>query len=177
MIALVIGGAKSGKSMFAQNLAKSLENKSGKLYYIATMKPYDLEDLKRIENHLNERVGYGFNTIEEHTNMSKVVKEGTKNSKYANLDYKVLKYDKDLDLSVLKILLHTGRHHQIRVQLASRGHSIYGDQKYGGRGHGKQITLWAYSLTILHPITKEKMEFKAIPQKIGSWKILEGIDI
>ena len=113
----------------------------------------------------------------ERNNMSKVVKEGTKNSKYANLDYEVLKYDKDLDLSVLKILLHTGRHHQIRVQLASRGHSIYGDQKYGGRGHGKQITLWAYSLTILHPITKEKMEFKAIPQKIGSWKILEGIDI
>lgn len=113
----------------------------------------------------------------ERNNMSKVVKEGTKNSKYANLDYEVLKYDKDLDLSVLKIFLHTGRHHQIRVQLASRGHSIYGDQKYGGRGHGKQITLWAYSLTILHPITKEKMEFKAIPQKIGSWKILEGIDI
>ena len=113
----------------------------------------------------------------ERNNMSKVVKEGTKNSKYANLDYEVLKYDKDLDLSVLKILLHTGRHHQIRVQLARRGHSIYGDQKYGGRGHGKQITLWAYSLTILHPITKEKMEFKAIPQKIGSWKILEGIDI
>ena len=113
----------------------------------------------------------------ERNNMSKVVKEGTKNSKYANLDYEVLKYDKDLDLSVLKILLHTGRHHQIRVQLASRGHSIYGDQKYGGRGHGKQITLWAYSLTILHPITKEEMEFKATPQKIGSWKILEGIDI
>ena len=79
MIALVIGGAKSGKSMFAQNLAKSLENKSGKLYYIATMKPYDLEDLKRIENHLNERGGYGFNTIEEHTNMSKVVKLIEKN--------------------------------------------------------------------------------------------------
>ena len=72
MIALVIGGAKSGKSMFAQNLAKSLENKSGKLYYIATMKPYDLEDLKRIENHLREREGYGFNTIEETLNMSKV---------------------------------------------------------------------------------------------------------
>lgn len=113
----------------------------------------------------------------EKNNMSKVVKKGTKNSKYANLDYEVLKYDKDLDLSVLKIFLHTGRHHQIRVQLASRGHSIYGDQKYGGRGHGKQITLWAYSLKILHPITKEEMEFKALPQKIGSWKILEGIDI
>ena len=74
----------------------------------------------------------------EKNNMSRVVKEGTKNSKYAKLEYEVLKYDKELNLSVLKILLHTGRHHQIRVQLSSRGHSIYGDQKYGGRGHGKQ---------------------------------------
>lgn len=113
----------------------------------------------------------------ERTNMSKVVKEGTKNSKYANLDYEVLKYDRELDLSVLKVLLHTGRHHQIRVQLSSRNHSIYGDQKYGGRGHGKQIALWAYMLKIVHPITKKEMVFKAIPEKVGSWKILEDVDV
>ena len=113
----------------------------------------------------------------EKTNTSKVVKEGTKNSKYAKLDYEVLKYDKELNLSVLKILLHTGRHHQIRVQLSSRGHSIYGDQKYGGRGHGKQIALWAYKLQISHPVSKEKMEFIDIPEKIGSWKIIENINI
>ncbi len=109
------------------------------------------------------------------SNMSRVVNENTKNSKYAKLEYKVLKYDKDLNLSVLEILLDTGRHHQIRVQLSSRNHSIYGDQKYGGRGHGKQIALWAYSLKIIHPITKKEMIFEAIPEKIGSWKILEGI--
>lgn len=113
----------------------------------------------------------------EKTNISKVVKEGTKNSKYAKLEYEVLKYDKELDLSVLKILLHTGRHHQIRVQLSSRGHSIYGDQKYGGRGHGKQITLWAYNLKILHPITKEEMSFNSVPEKIGSWKIIEELNL
>lgn len=113
----------------------------------------------------------------EKTNTSKVVKEGTKNSKYASLDYEVLKYDKELNLSVLKILLHTGRHHQIRVQLSSRGHSIYGDQKYGGRGHGKQIALWAYKLQISHPVSKEKIEFIDIPEKIGSWKIIENINI
>lgn len=113
---------------------------------------------------------------DERNNKSKVVPEGTKNSKLALLDYEVLKYDKDLDLSVLKIKLHTGRHHQIRVQLSSRNHSIYGDQKYGGRGHGKQITLWAYNLQIFHPITNEKMTFKVLPQKIGSWKILEDIE-
>lgn len=113
----------------------------------------------------------------EKNNMSRVVKEGTKNSKYAKLDYEVLKYDKEINLSVLKILLHTGRHHQIRVQLSSRNHSIYGDQKYGGRGHGKQIALWAYKLQIIHPITKEEMTFKAIPETIGSWKIIEDIEI
>ena len=109
------------------------------------------------------------------SNMSRVVNENTKNSKYAKLEYKVLKYDKDLNLSVLEILLDTGRHHQIRVQLSSRNHSIYGDQKYGGRGHGKQIALWAYSLKIVHPITKKEMTFESVPEKIGSWKILEGI--
>lgn len=113
----------------------------------------------------------------EKNNMSKVVKEGTKNSKYAKLDYEVLKYDEELNLSVLKILLHTGRHHQIRVQLSSRNHSIYGDQKYGGRGHGKQVTLWAYMLKIFHPVTKEEMIFKALPEKIGSWKIIEDIEV
>ena len=112
----------------------------------------------------------------EKNNMSKVVKEGTKNSKYAELEYEVLKYDKELNLSVLRILLHTGRHHQIRVQLSSRNHSIYGDQKYGGRGHGKQICLWAYKLTINHPISKEELTFKDIPEKDKSWKILDGIN-
>lgn len=109
----------------------------------------------------------------EKNNMSKVVKEGTKNSKKASLEYEVLKYNEEINLSVLKIHLHTGRHHQIRVQLSSRNHSIYGDQKYGGRGHGKQIALWAYQLTILHPITKQPMTFESIPEKTGTWKILD----
>ena len=113
----------------------------------------------------------------EKKNMSKVVKEGTKNSKFASLDYEVLKYNEEINLSVLKINLHTGRHHQIRVQLASRNHSIYGDQKYEGRGHGKQIALWAYSLKIIHPITKEEMVFKSVPEINGTWKILEGVII
>jgi len=112
----------------------------------------------------------------EKKNMSKVVPEGTKNSKYANLEYEVLKYNEEIDLSVVKVHLHTGRHHQIRVQFSSRNHSIYGDQKYGGRGHGKQIALWAYSLSFIHPVSKERMEFHVLPEKIGSWKILEDID-
>ncbi len=52
-------------------------------------------------------------------NTSKVVKEGTKNAKLAKLDYEAILYNEEINLSVLKIKLHTGRHHQIRVQLAN----------------------------------------------------------
>lgn len=110
-------------------------------------------------------------------NISRAVKEKTKNSKFAKLDYETLKYNNEINLSVLKVLLYTGRHHQIRVQLSSRGHSIYGDQKYGTRGRGKQIALWAYKLTIIHPITKKEMTFTSIPELNKTWKILEGINL
>lgn len=106
----------------------------------------------------------------EKTNTSKVVKEGTQNAKLAILDYEMLDYNEKSDLSVVKINLHTGRHHQIRVQFASRGHSLYGDQKYGVRGERKQIALWAYSLTFTHPTKKEKMTFKSIPENNKSMR-------
>ena len=48
MIILVVGGSKSGKSMLGQRLAKKLESKDSNLYYIATMKPYDKEDIKEL---------------------------------------------------------------------------------------------------------------------------------
>lgn len=113
----------------------------------------------------------------EKANLSKVVPEGTKNAKNASLEYEVLTYKEEIDLSAVRVKLHTGRHHQIRVQFSSRNHSIYGDQKYGGRGHGKQIALWAYRLTIFHPITKEEMCFQVLPEINGTWKILEGVEL
>ncbi len=110
----------------------------------------------------------------EKTNTSKVVKEGTKNSKEAVLDYEVVKYNEEINMSVVKVDLHTGRHHQIRVQFASRGHSLSGDQKYGTRGRGKQLALWAFSLSFLHPTTKEELTFECYPEITGSLKILEN---
>lgn len=110
---------------------------------------------------------------DERNNISKVVKKEKKNAKYAKLEYKVLKYNKIKDLSLLEINLHTGRHHQIRVQLSNMEHSIFGDQKYGTRGRGKQIALWAYELTIIHPTTKEKMTFTDMPEAVGTWSILK----
>lgn len=108
----------------------------------------------------------------EQKNTSKVVEKERKSAKLAKLDYEVIKYDEEIDLSVVKVNLYTGRHHQIRVQLSHAGHSIYGDQKYGTRGRGKQIALWAYSLKIIHPVTKEEMTFISLPEKI---RIMENI--
>ena len=111
----------------------------------------------------------------ERTNTSKVVSKDTKNSKEAILDYEVVKYNEETNLSLVKIKLHTGRHHQIRLQFSSRNHSLYGDQKYGTRGRGKQLCLWAYSLSFIHPVKKERMSFEDYPEHIGSWKILDEV--
>ena len=110
----------------------------------------------------------------ERKNTSKVVEAETKGAKLAKLDYEVLKYNEEINLSVVRVKLHTGRHHQIRVQLANISHSIYGDQKYGTRGRGKQIALWAYRLSFIHPVTKEKLSFTCLPEINGTWKILNG---
>ena len=62
---LVSGGAKNGKSMFAQKRAKEMAEEAGlPLYYIATMIPRDEEDEARIARHREERAGWGFETIE-----------------------------------------------------------------------------------------------------------------
>ena len=112
---------------------------------------------------------------DERNNISKVVNKDKKNAKLAKLDYEVLAYNEVKNLSLVKVNLHTGRHHQIRVQLANSGHSIFGDQKYGTRGKGKQIALWAYELTIQHPITKKEMTFKCLPESNGTWCILKDV--
>lgn len=114
---------------------------------------------------------------DERNNMSKVVSKDKKNAKLAKLDYEVLAYNEVKNLSLVKVNLHTGRHHQIRVQLANSGHSIFGDQKYGSRGKGKQIALWAYELIIQHPVTKEELTFKCLPESNGTWCILRDVNI
>ena len=92
------------------------------------------------------------------------------NGKKAVLEYEVLQYDEANDCSLVSILLKTGRHHQIRVQFASRGHYLLGDQRYGVLDN-KQISLFAYSLSFPHPTTKEMLHFQAFPEKKDYWTI------
>ena len=68
----ISGGCKNGKSFYAQRLAKHQLNEFG-LYYIATMAPVDLEDEERILRHKNERLGFGFTTIEQPLDIEKIL--------------------------------------------------------------------------------------------------------
>ena len=156
--------AKTSKA--ASRLSEQVRNKTFSKEYLVIVDGKLKEETGILEDYLVKN---------EKTNLSRVVDKNFKNAKYANLEYKVLYYNLETDLSLVKVLLNTGRHHQIRVQFNNIGHSICGDQKYGTRGRGKQINLWAYKLGIDHPITKERMEFKILPKAIGSWIVLENI--
>jgi len=94
------------------------------------------------------------------TNTVSVVEKGTQDSKEALLDYKVLKTQGSR--SILEIDLKTGRSHQIRVQLSSRGMPIVNDHRYNPHHErGKDIALWSNSLEIVHPVTNKKIFFEA----------------
>ena len=71
------------------------------------------------------------------------------------------------ECSLVHVLLHTGRTHQIRVQFASRGHTLLGDGKYGARGDNRPIALFAKRLTFLHPVTRKPMQFEAAWDALG----------
>lgn len=70
MVVLIIGGAASGKSEFAEEILQNL--KSNKKFYIATMKPYDNECILKIKRHRDMRLKKGFDTIECYTNISNI---------------------------------------------------------------------------------------------------------
>ena len=157
--------AKTSKA--ASRLSNQVREKVFQKVYLAVVDGRPEKDKGILEDYLYK---------DERNNMSRVVHENKKNAKYAKLEYEVLYYHQLKNLSLVKVHLYTGRHHQIRVQLANNGHSIFGDNKYGTRGKGKQIALWAYQLTIEHPITKETLQFVDLPEKIGTWCILKEVD-
>lgn len=103
------------------------------------------------------------------TNTVSVVKAGQQDAKEAVLDYKLL--GSQDGLSLIQIKLHTGRPHQIRVQLAAIGCTLYGDQRYGSAVNkpGQQLALWATALAFEHPVLKEKMHFRSLPPVQRPW--------
>jgi len=93
-------------------------------------------------------------------NVTTVSHAGDKNAKACKLSYRLL--SRCGRLSLLEVTPETGRSHQIRVQLASRGMPIFGDRKYGGDGELEgAIALHAASVTFAHPISGEQMTVNA----------------
>lgn len=88
-------------------------------------------------------------------------------AKAARLAYRPLAEARGLTLA--EVRLHTGRHHQIRLQMAGRGLPLWGDQRYNPAAKpGQQLALWAYSLTVEHPTLHKPITCTALPQG-GAW--------
>lgn len=108
-----------------------------------------------VEGILKEKEGILENKIEKLDNKKVLI--DTPNGKEAKLEYKVIK-EKD-NLSLVDINLLTGRYHQIRLQFSYINHPLYGDTLYGSKYKG-DLALISYSLSFIHPTTKEKMYFE-----------------
>ncbi len=100
------------------------------------------------------------------TNTSRVVKKGEKDAKRSELKYRVL--EERGEETLVKIRLLTGRHHQIRVQMANAGWPLYGDVKYNPRFQNSkeqvQTALCACRLSFFHPKTGKNMSFSIKPE-------------
>ncbi len=96
-------------------------------------------------------------------NKSFTVKKERRGVKKASLSYRVL--NEKEGLSLVRVKLHTGRTHQIRVQFASRKMPIVGDRRYGSKRESKIIALWSCYISFIHPVTKERMKFEKMSEE------------
>lgn len=112
-------------------------------------------------------------------NKSFVVKRTRKGVKDASLEYEVLESitEGDKQLSLVRVLLHTGRTHQIRVQFSSRKMPLLGDGKYGSRDNRCDTALWSYHLGFLHPQNGEEINAYALPPEIYPWNLFQMSEI
>jgi len=149
---MVFGKTSKGSSRLSEMIRRHEFEKR----YLAICEGHILEKLKTLNNKIvyNESLKKSF--------ISDTGKE-------ARLSFKVLEYDplKSLNFphTLIEVTLFTGRHHQIRVQMASIHHPLVGDTLYGSN-HLMPLYLHAYYLSFLDPITKEKKEYTNFP----NWK-------
>ncbi len=103
-------------------------------------------------------------------NKSYVVKRERKGVRRARLEYALLGTlgEGGEARSLVRVRLHTGRSHQIRVQFASRKMPLLGDGKYGSRAGGG-IALWSYCLSFTNPGTGGRVSFTAPPPERAPW--------
>lgn len=146
----------------AAKLSRQVQERSMDKQYFAVVEGRMEKDCGVLENFLLR---------DGKTNTSRVVTEGTPGAKKARLFYKV---KKETDrASLVQIQLETGRHHQIRVQMAHVGHPLVGDKKYNPHcppGY-QPVGLCSVKTAFVHPSTGKRMEFVIEP--LGSVFALE----
>ena len=154
--------AKTSKA--ASRLSKGMLEGDFEKRYLAVLVGKLKEKKGTLKNYLKK------NAI---NNMVYVCSQTTEGGKYAELDYNVL--EEIADCSLTEVRLHTGRSHQIRVQMAAQFAPVYGDMRYGGEKAKKgYLALWSYYLSFSHPVTNERLVFKAEPPKdIQPWTVFE----
>ncbi len=139
------------KSSFAASvLSKQAEQNAIKKRYYAVVRGIPEENSGVLKDLLFR---------DKQKNKTYVVNRMRKGVRDASLEYSVI--GEAEGISMLDILLHTGRTHQIRVQFASRKMPLIGDIRYGG-GNGK-LALFAHTLEFNHPKSGEKLTFSAKP--------------
>ena len=108
---------------------------------------------------------------DEKQNVSRIVDKGTNGARRAELTFRTLE-SREVEpygvLTLAEIELLTGRHHQIRVQMAGHGLPLWGDQRYNPRfadGSARtDVALCAYRLAFTHPATGKRMCFEQLPE-------------
>lgn len=147
--------AKTSKA--ASRLSEQIRQNSWKKCYLAVVDGIPKQKSGILEDWLVKN---------EATNEVSVSRKGDPKAKFARLSYETI--ESKNGRSLLKITLETGRAHQIRVQLSSRGLPIVNDHKYNRNSRNiADIALWAYSVEIIHPVTKEKLVFsKEMPENM-----------
>lgn len=163
----------SGAVVFART-SKALERMNRLLQERAVKKVYWALISERMQQEEGRLVHYL--TRNEKLNKSFAHDIKVKESKEAILDYRLIGASKNY--SLLEIILHTGRHHQIRAQLAKIGCPIRGDVKYGATRANRDgsIHLHARRISFVHPVRKELIEIIAPTPDDNLWKAFSDIE-
>lgn len=153
-------------------LSRQLTDKTLKKEYLAAV--FTEEEIDNMD-HYKDFLLTDYLLKNAKTNLSEVVSSKQKDAKKAELSYTVLKIEKVSNGTVLyiKINLFTGRHHQIRVQMAHAGMPLLGDQKYGTEKskqlsndlHVKDVSLCARKVSFKHPVSGKMKEYEIVPKK------------
>lgn len=155
--------AKTSKALVRMNELVKQRKVNKKYWAVTEMRPKDTE---------GELVHYL--TRDGKSNISRVYAKPTGESKEARLKYKVLVSGDNYHL--VEVELITGRHHQIRAQLAAIGCNIKGDLKYGARRSNRDgsISLHSRSLSFIHPVRDEAVTVTApVPKTDNLWQYFE----